>query len=260
MSVVHFYKYQATGNDFLLVDNREGTHSFSASQISRLCNRRFGIGADGVILLNEDGLTDFRMVYYNADGSPGFCGNGCRAIVHFANLLGCITTKAVFMAHDGKHSAELLSDGNIRISLLDVKGIEQRAKGDFFITAGTEHNVRFVTNLDAYPVVEEGRKIRYSPLYPGGTNANFVELLPEGHVAFRIYERGVEDETLSSGSGATACALVSAKQFGLTPPIMLKARGGYLLVDFKVLPDGTFTDIHFVGPTQLVFETRLEIG
>lgn len=259
MSIVHFYKYQATGNDFILVDNREGAHRFSNAHISSLCNRRFGIGADGLILLNKDAQADFRMVYHNADGSVSFCGNGCRAIVHFANLLGLINTETVFMAHDGSHTGEILTDGNIRVSLMDVKSIEQKTREDFFVTPGTEHTVRFVSNLDAYPVVEEGRKIRYSNLYPRGTNANFVELLPGGQVAFRIYERGVEDETLSSGSGATACALVSARQFGLMPPIVLKTRGGYLLVDFKMLQDGTFTDIHFVGPAQLVFETRLEV-
>lgn len=259
MSIVHFYKYQAAGNDFLLVDNRSGQHAFSNEQISVLCHRRFGIGADGIILLNEHPNLDFHMVYHNADGSESFCGNGCRAIVHFANQLGVIDSKATFLAHDGNHEAEILEDGNIRVSLNHVKAIEQKSANDFFINTGTEHHVRYVTDLDHYPVVEEGRKIRYSLEYPRGTNANFVELLPNNHVAFRIYERGVEDETLSSGSGATACALVSAKRFGLSSPVLLKTRGGYLLVEFQPSGKGAFINIFFTGPAQLVFETRLEV-
>lgn len=259
MSVVQFYKYQAAGNDFILVDNRTGEHAFSSSVISALCHRRFGIGADGLILLQQDSMTDFRMVYHNADGSESFCGNGCRAIVHFANQLGMIGNKAIFMAFDGRHEAEILQDGNIRISLSDVHAIAQKTPQDFFIHTGTEHHVRFVKNLEEYPVVDEGRKIRYSADYPRGTNANFVEILENQHVAFRIYERGVEDETFSSGSGATACALVSAQQFGLPSPVILKARGGYLMVEFQKRQDGTFSGIHFTGPAHLVFETRLDV-
>lgn len=259
MSVVHFFKYQAAGNDFLLVDNRNGDHAFTNEQISALCHRRFGIGADGIILLNLDPRGDFRMVYHNADGSQSFCGNGCRAVVHFAHSLGLVGNKAIFMAHDGQHSAEILDDGNIRVSLNDVKTIEQKSPNDFFINTGTEHHVRFVTDLDNYPVFEEGRNVRYSAEYSHGTNVNFVERLPNGHIAFRIYERGVEDETLSSGSGATACALVSAQRFGLPSPVLLKARGGYLLAEFLANPDGSFTNIFFTGPAQLVFETRLDV-
>jgi diaminopimelate epimerase len=259
MSVIHFFKYQATGNDFLLVDNRNGEHSFSTEQVAALCNRRFGIGADGIILLTLDPRADFRMVYYNADGSESFCGNGCRAVVEFANRLGHVGSRAEFMAHDGKHSAEVLDDGNIRVSLNDADPPEVKSPENFFVHTGTEHHVRFVTGLDQYPVVEEGRKVRYSAQYPSGTNVNFVEPLPNGHIAFRIYERGVEDETFSSGSGATACALVTASRFGINSPVLLKARGGYLLIEFQRRPDGGFTNVFFTGPAQLVFETRLQL-
>ena len=259
MGVLHFFKYQATGNDFILIDNRDGSHSFSAEQISALCHRRFGIGADGIILLNHDPQADFRMVYHNADGSESFCGNGCRAIVHFAHQLGVIGNSTVFMAHDGKHEAQILQDGNIRVSLNDVLPMVQQGPDAFYIHTGTDHHVRFVTGIDDYPVFSEGRKIRYSDAYPRGTNANFVEKLADGSVAFRIYERGVEDETFSSGSGATACALVASKRFNLPSPVLLKARGGYLLVQFEPLPDGRFSQVHFIGPAQLVFETRLEV-
>lgn len=255
MSKIQFYKYQATGNDFLLVDNRAGNLSFSNKQISNICDRRFGIGADGIILLNNDSDTDFRMVYHNRDGSTSFCGNGCRATVHFANLLGLIEKKATFMAHDGEHEAEILADGMIRISLADVHSIEQKTREDFFVHTGTAHHVRFVKDLHSFPIVEEGRKIRYSELYhPHGTNVNFVELLNSGDVAFRIYERGVEDETYSSGSGATACALVAAKVHDLPSPIHLTTKGGPLRVDFERPTPEHFSNIHFTGPAQLVFE------
>lgn len=259
MSIVQFHKYQAAGNDFLLVDNRAGSLSLSAEQVSALCHRRFGIGADGVIFLNRDEQTDFRMVYYNADGSQSFCGNGCRAVVDFAHRLGHIGTHTRFMAHDGKHEAQILEGDNIRVSLHDVKAPEQKGADDYFVHTGTEHHIRFVQGLDHYPVVEEGRKIRYSQEYPRGTNANFVELLQDGQVAFRIYERGVEDETLSSGSGATACALTAALRFQLASPVLMKARGGYLLVEFQRKADGGFGEVHFIGPAKLVFETRLEL-
>ncbi|MBL7848699.1 MAG: diaminopimelate epimerase [Cyclobacteriaceae bacterium] len=259
MSIVHFYKYQAAGNDFLLVDNRSGEYAFSSEEIAGLCHRRFGIGADGIIFLNQEPGVDFRMVYHNADGSTSFCGNGCRAIVHFAQVLNVIDRTAVFMAHDGRHEAQILDDGNIRVSLNDVRTIEPKGPDDFYINTGTDHHVRFVEGLDNYPVVEEGRKIRYSSSYPRGTNANFVERQAGGQIAFRIYERGVEDETLSSGSGATACALVAARRYDLPSPILIKARGGYLLVEFQSKPDGAFTNLFFIGPAQLVFETRLEI-
>lgn len=259
MSVVHLYKYQAAGNDFILIDNRSGDHSFSNEQVAALCHRRFGIGADGIILLNSETQADFRMVYRNADGSESFCGNGCRAVVDFAHRLGQIGKRTVFMAHDGMHEAQILEDSNIRVSLRDVKAPVQKGPNDYFIHTGTEHHVRFVENLDQYPVVDEGRNIRFSSDYPRGTNANFVELLEDGKVAFRIYERGVEDETLSSGSGATACALVAATRFQLASPILMKARGGFLLVEFQSMPSGGFTGVHFIGPAQLVFETRIDL-
>ena len=259
MPIVHFYKYQAAGNDFLLVDNREGNYSFTNEQVAALCHRRFGIGADGIICLNRDDQTEFRMVYRNADGSESFCGNGCRAIVDFAHRLGHIGSQTTFMAHDGIHHAQLLDDGNIRVSLSEVSAPVRKGPDDYFIHTGTEHHVRFVNGLDQYPVFEEGRKIRYSSDYPRGTNANFVEKLEGGLVAFRIYERGVEDETLSSGSGATACALVAATRLAYASPVMMKARGGFLLVEFNRTPSGGFTGVHFIGPAQLVFETRIEL-
>lgn len=254
MATIQFYKYQAAGNDFVLVDNRDGKLSFNPDQISKLCDRRFGIGADGLIQLMKDPKHDFRMVYNNSDGSESFCGNGCRAIVHFAQHLGIIVNEASFSAHDGDHTAQILPDGSIRFSLRDVGAVEKKGE-DFYVNTGTDHHVRFVKNLSSYPVVEEGRKVRHSKEYPKGTNVNFVEVGPDKKVSFRIYERGVEDETYSSGSGATACGLVVAHQLGHPSPIDLNSRGGHLILEFKTLPAGGFHDIYLTGPVQLVFET-----
>ncbi len=256
---IHFYKYQAAGNDFVLVDNREGKLSFSDGQVSKICHRRFGLGADGIILLEKTSSADFKMVYRNADGSEGFCGNGCRAIVHFAHKLGVIKDTTTFLAFDGMHSAQILHHGLIRFSLSDVNVIEAKGE-DYYINTGTDHNIRFVKDLKAYPVFEEGKKIRYSDLYkPKGTNADFVEINSDQSVSFRIYERGVEDETYSSGSGATACALVVAKKFGYASPITLTAPGGTLVVDFETRQNGTFHNIHLTGPVELVFETTAKL-
>ena len=255
MKKIRFHKYQATGNDFVVADNRDGGLTFTDEEVQRVCDRRFGIGADGIILLEKDAAHDFRMSYRNRDGSEGFCGNGCRAIVHFARELGVAGAKSSFSAFDGSHEAEIFSDGTIQITLQDVNRIDQKSEEDFYAHTGTDHNVRFVRNLGAYPVVEEGKRIRYSDRYkPRGTNADVVEILPGNRVSFRIYERGVEDETFSSGSGATACALVAAKVLDLPSPVQLTAPGGELTVAFS-RDNGAFRNVSFRGPVQKVFET-----
>jgi diaminopimelate epimerase len=256
---IHLYKYQAAGNDFVLVDNRDARLTFSEDQITMLCDRRFGIGADGLIQLHKEPKHDFRMVYQNRDGSESFCGNGCRAIVHFAKELGIIQNEATFSAFDGEHTAQILADGFIRFSLRDVGAVEKRGE-DFFVNTGTEHHVRFVKDLPNYPVFTEGKKIRYSDLYkPSGTNVDFVEINTDQSVSFRIYERGVEDETYSSGSGATACGLVVAHQYRYPSPVKLNSRGGPLTVEFKTSAAGGFHNIYLTGPAQLVFETEFDL-
>ncbi|NOT75024.1 MAG: diaminopimelate epimerase [Cyclobacteriaceae bacterium] len=253
---IHFYKYQAAGNDFVLADNREGNLSFTDAQVAKICDRRFGIGADGLILLEKDPVHNFKMIYRNADGSESFCGNGCRAAVHFANKLGIIKDTASFSAYDGPHTAKILPKGFVRFSLKDVNAVESKGD-DYYINTGTDHNIRFVTDIHNYPVAEEGRKIRYSNLYkPKGTNANFIEVSPDQSVTFRIYERGVEAETYSSGSGATACALAVAKVYGYSSPIKLNSKGGILTVEFETRQNGTFHNIFLTGPVELVFETE----
>ena len=254
----HFYKYQATGNDFVLLDNRSGKHNFSTDQIKSICHRRFGIGADGLMLIEKHPTLDFNLVYYNSDGSQSLCGNGSRAAVQFASTLGLLQGKTSFQAYDGPHDAEVLPFGIIRLKMNDVQEVK-KIKDDFFIHTGSPHVIRFVTNLQHYPVIEEGRTIRYSEEYkPGGTNVNFVELLPDNTIYVRTYERGVEDETLSCGTGVTAAALAASYK-GLHSPVSIKTLGGNLSVEFKTGQPGTFQEIFLVGPAKMVFEGDLEL-
>ncbi|HEX7014199.1 MAG TPA: diaminopimelate epimerase [Cyclobacteriaceae bacterium] len=254
----HFFKYQATGNDFILIDNRSGKTSLSRDQIARLCDRRFGIGADGVILIGPDASAHFSVDYYNADGSQSLCGNGSRAAVVFASRLGITNGKARFNAYDGFHEAELDGAGIVRLKMNDVTHCD-RIDDDFLINTGSPHYIRFATGVDTLPVVDEGRAIRYSDKFrANGVNVNFVELREGNTIFVRTYERGVEDETLSCGTGVTAAAL-AASFHGLSSPVTVLTRGGTLQVEFKTGQSGMFHDIFLIGPAKMVFEGELEL-
>ena len=261
MTTIPFYKYQATGNDFVLIDNRSGSYSFSKEQIVKICDRRFGVGADGLMLIEKHPTLDFNLVYYNSDGSQSLCGNGSRAAVKMASSLGMVNGKTTFNAYDGSHEAELLSNDIVRLKMNDVNGVKEIEK-DFFLNTGSPHLIKFVTDLKNYPVVEDGRKIRYSDGYkPGGTNANFVELNGSNSIYVRTYERGVENETLSCGTGVTAAALVASLK-GYSSPVAVKVPGGELSVEFKAKHIGqtvSFHEIFLIGPAKMVFQGTLEL-
>jgi diaminopimelate epimerase len=260
-----FFKYQATGNDFVILDNRDKKVSFTQEQIQRICDRKFGIGADGFMLIETDTKLDFNLKYFNSDGSQSLCGNGSRAAVSFASSLGMINGKTSFLAHDGPHDAELLTGGIVRLKMGDVDEVT-KLEDDFFINTGSPHFIRIVDRVEHYPVYEEGRKIRYSEDYrPGGTNVNFVELQDNNRIFVRTYERGVEDETLSCGTGVTAAAMAAAL-LGYKSPIRIKTRGGDLSVEFTFRPSaepsghaGTFTEVYLIGPAKMVFTGELEL-
>lgn len=262
---IHFFKYQATGNDFVIIDNRKNQYSFTNQQIEKICDRRFGVGADGLMLIEKHPLLDFNLVYYNSDGSQSLCGNGSRAAVLMAATLGLLKSITSFNAYDGKHDAQLLANGDVRLKMNDVN-IVQKKGVDYFIHTGSPHHIRLVENLNHYPVVAEGRKIRYSDEYaPEGTNANFIELLNNNTISLRTYERGVEDETFSCGTGATAAAL-AAYFHGYKSPVFVNVKGGTLSVEFKVSPSGpngsqsaNFQDVFLIGPAKMVFEGDLEL-
>ena len=253
-----FRKYQATGNDFVIVDNRDGKYSFTTEQIQNVCDRRFGVGADGIMLIEKHPSLDFNLIYYNADGSASLCGNGSRAAVKMASSLGMLNGKAKFNACDGQHEATLLANGNVRLKMNDVNEVKKLGD-DFFINTGSPHFIQFISNGMDFPVFDTGRKIRYSDEFkPGGTNANFVELMDDNAIFVRTYERGVENETLSCGTGVTAAAL-SVSFHKYSSPVTVKTLGGELSVEFNLRHDGSFSDIFLIGPAKMVFEGALEL-
>ncbi|MCX2744890.1 diaminopimelate epimerase [Mangrovivirga sp. M17] len=258
---INFYKYQGAGNDFVMLDNRSGDFDvITAETISFLCDRRFGIGADGLITVSESKDKDFDMVYYNADGSQSFCGNGSRCAVRFAQHLGIIKGgECSFNSTDGPHHAKI-SEKSISIDLF-VKGKAQKySEREFFINTGSPHHILISDDIDNEDVKGVGASIRYSDIYaPDGSNVNFISLFGENSLKIRTYERGVEDETLACGTGITAAALVGSR-LGLTPPVKIIAKGGTLFAEFKHDQEtDKYSDIWLIGPAEKVFEGTIEI-
>ncbi len=257
---VSFVKYQGAGNDFILIDNRAG-HFLreDTARYQRWCDRKFGVGADGLIFIQDKAGYDFEMVYYNADGSEGsMCGNGGRCAVMYAALLGIITEKTNFLATDGPHVASLMPHGWVSLGMKDVDVIES-IEGDFFTDTGSPHHVRWVKDLANYPVSTEGEAIRWRTAYqPGGTNVNFAEETGDHLLSVRTFERGVEAETLACGTGVTACALVYASQHALRGAQLVEVQtpGGMLAIRFEVTDKG-FRNIQLQGPATAVFSGKL---
>lgn len=256
-----FYKYQGTGNDFVMIDNRD-LHfpKNDTSLIEKLCDRRFGIGADGLILLENDESTDFRMVYYNSDGNESsMCGNGGRCLVAFAKQLGIINTETTFIATDGLHFATINDAGIVSLQMKDVDEVQQN-ETHVFLNTGSPHHVQMVEDLHIFDVRNEGSKIRYSNLYGNvGSNVNFVSQTDENKFRLRTYERGVEDETLSCGTGATAVA-IAMRATGKTNSsiIELQVEGGNLEVSF-VEKNGIFSHVFLKGSATFVFKGEISV-
>lgn len=254
-----FYKYQGTGNDFIIVDNRlQEINKNDTKRIAEICDRRFGIGADGFILLENDQNVDFKMVYFNADGNESsMCGNGGRCITAFAKFLGVIENTSKFIAIDGLHKAKIEND-IVHLQMQDVSNVET-FKNHSFLDTGSPHHVELVSGLKDFEVKANGAKIRYGqPYNEAGSNVNFVEQVSTNNFAVRTYERGVEDETLSCGTGVTAVALAMHKS-GKTESneIGLRTLGGPLKVTFNV-NDSSYTNIWLIGPAQQVFKGEIE--
>jgi len=256
-----FYKYQGTGNDFVMIDNRDGKFpKEDTALVAKLCDRRFGIGADGLILLENDPETDFRMVYYNSDGNTSsMCGNGGRCLVSFAKSLNVIEKETTFIATDGLHHATIFDNGTVSLQMKDVDTIEITAE-HVFLDTGSPHHVQMEENLKEFDVKTQGANIRYSDMYgKAGSNVNFVNQDNENTFSIRTYERGVEDETLSCGTGATAVA-IAMKALGKThsDKINLNVEGGKLEVSFTENNE-KFTDVFLKGPATFVFKGEIEI-
>jgi len=258
---LRFYKYHGTGNDFIMVDSRKNVMpDQSPKLISRLCDRHFGIGADGLIILESSKTHDFRMKYFNADGYPGtMCGNGGRCITAFARKSGWIITNCTFEAADGTHRAAVLSDGRIQLELRDVKGVQKIEEG-YLLDTGSPHLVIFRDAVEQLDVAGLGRKYRHDPRFEHGTNVNFVERTSRG-IRVRTFERGVEDETLSCGTGVTASAIAAFLETGtIGNSVEVNTPGGVLKVDFS--PDHekkVFRDIYLTGPVTEVFSGEVDV-
>ncbi len=255
-----FSKYQGTGNDFVMIDDRSETFPrHNQALVARLCDRRFGIGADGLILLQNHPDFDFRMVYFNADGAEGsMCGNGGRCIVRFAHDLGLFTTHTRFMAVDGEHEATV-ADELISLRMSSVGQIDTNPEYSFTNT-GSPHVVMFVDDLVNHDILGIGQQLRYSEAFaPTGTNVNFVQPEPDGTLFVRTYERGVEAETYSCGTGVTAAALVANRQSGIPSPIPIRTLGGNLRVAFQSTQAGGYDLIDLIGPAEKVFKGTMEI-
>ncbi|MFD1096561.1 diaminopimelate epimerase [Salegentibacter chungangensis] len=257
-----FYKYQGTGNDFVMIDNRQEIISKNNTKlISRLCDRKFGIGADGLILLEhpERAEDDFKMVYFNADGNQSsMCGNGGRCLVAFAKFLGIIKEEASFTAIDGPHKAKT-NNGLVSLQMQNVDEVNQTGNTSFLDT-GSPHHIVFTKNVKDLDVKVEGATIRYSEEYRnGGTNVNFAEPEEENTFLVRTYERGVEDETLSCGTGVTAVA-IAANSSGRANGnnIKLIAPGGELSVSFEKSSTGAYENVWLTGPAEMVFKGEME--
>ncbi len=265
MTKITFTKYEGAGNDFILIDNREGDFTPDPAIIARLCDRHFGIGADGLMTLSDCKTADCTMHYYNADGSEGeMCGNGARCFTLFAYHLGVCTNTCHFEATDGPHTAHLLQTdthtGEIELGMINVSEIHT-GEDWWFLNTGVPHYVEFVEDVASVDAMTRGAAIRYDTArFPQGTNVNFVQILGNGSLRMRTYERGVENETLACGTGATAAALITnyAHQ-GNIDRFDIEVSGGKLSVRFTH-PQETqnYTEIRLIGPARRVFAGEID--
>lgn len=258
MKEISFYKYQGTGNDFVMIDNRNGEIKLTTEEVAFICDRRFGVGADGLILLElEDGF-DFKMVYYNSDGHPStMCGNGGRCLVQFANDIGVVQERASFIAVDGPHEARI-ENNLVHLKMLDAQKAGYKDQGSF-IDTGSPHHVVKVASAEATQVFEEGRRLRNEVYGIEGANINFVEVKGRDTLIVRTYERGVEDETYSCGTGVTASALIAFQEGWVSGRnVDIQTLGGDLKVQFSE-SDAGFKEVYLIGPAKFVFKGEMTV-
>lgn len=254
-----FYKYQGTGNDFIIMDNRDGVIQLTTEQVTFLCDRRFGIGADGLMLLNNLEGYDFAMKYYNSDGrESSMCGNGGRCLTRFAYDRGIHKSLYNFRAIDGEHTATLGEKDWINLNMKDVVQVQSQY-GDAILDTGSPHYVKSVADIWSINVYEEGKKIRYSDVFAAnGINVNFVENT-DNRIIVRTYERGVEDETYSCGTGVTASALIFAHNEKGFNHVDIQTKGGKLAVEFEKKGEQYFSNIWLCGPATFVFSGEIDL-
>jgi len=259
---IQFQKYQGTGNDFIILDNRKKIYnSITPRQVNFLCDRRFGIGADGLMLMQEHSGYDFEMVYYNADGNPGsMCGNGGRCMVKFAYSIGIEKMTYRFLAVDGPHEAEIDHEGLVSLKMKDVEKVKEY-HGDFILDTGSPHYVKMVTDVKGLDVFRKGKEIRNSNNFiKEGINVNFVASLSDDEIYVRTYERGVENETLSCGTGVTAAAVICYHNENGFNDVTVHTPGGKLSVEYDRHNDEHYDNIWLTGPAVKVFEGMIEVN
>lgn len=253
---LHFYKYEGTGNDFILIDNRSQFFpKENLKLIQFLCNRHKGIGSDGLILIETSEKADFEMIFFNPDGTQSMCGNGSRCAVSFANYLKIIAKKTTFNTYDGLHEAEILPNNIIKLKMKDVSDF--LSENPLQVNTGSPHQIQIVDNLEVINIKEKGSEIRYAHS-SAGININFVEKISENNFKIRTYERGVENETLSCGTGAIAVALAMHKsQHTDSQNIKIQTLGGELQVSFEI-KNTNYTQIFLYGETNFIFEGTIK--
>lgn len=257
--MIEFYKFHGTGNDFIIIDNRQVVFQGDKVEFAKeWCNRRFGIGSDGVIFLENDEVADYLMDFYNPDGTQSFCGNGSRCAFAFARVLKIVDQSGSFRAIDGIHAAEFL-EGLYQIDMNDVELVEE-VGADYFIHTGSPHYISYCSDDDQRDIVEYGREIRFSERYKKeGTNVNLIKEIGAQKIELRTYERGVENETFACGTGATAAALSYAYKHQLNNGrIEVAVKGGSLKVDFNRNID-KFNAVKLIGPAEFVFKGTIDL-
>ncbi|MDQ3191600.1 MAG: diaminopimelate epimerase [Bacteroidota bacterium] len=261
----NFSKYQGTGNDFILIDNRTLSFEINPVTIANLCHRRFGIGADGLMLLQNKSGYDFEMVYFNADGhESSMCGNGGRCIAAFASYLGIIKDRGTFWAIDGEHLVEIkenkFPEMIVSLKMIDVVDII-KSNDSYILNTGSPHYITFTNDVEKIDVIKQGKEIRNSSEFiKDGINVNFVEI-QKNSIKMRTYERGVEDETFSCGTGATAAGIAAIFSGKLTSieSVPIQVSGGNLKVHFSKIGNKGFHDIWLEGPASFVFTGKIEV-
>ena len=259
MQQINFYKYQGAGNDFVMIDGTKRNIDLSLDQVRRLCSKGFGVATDGLIILKKAEGLDFEMDYYNADGTQSMCGNGGRCAVKFAKQIGILKPTYHFKAIDGLHEATIEENGWVNLKMNDVSQIKNYGS-DFILNTGSPHYVTLRDHVKDLNVAEEGKKIRNSdPFKENGINVNFVETLNDTSIFVRTFERGVENETLSCGTGVTAASIVAAHNDRGFNRIEVETLGGRLAVEFDRISEDHFENILLCGPAELVFSGSIEI-
>ena len=256
--IIPFYKYQGTGNDFIIIDDREAKIELSKDKINQITSRKFGVGSDGIILIRNHDEFDFEMIFYNPDGSQSFCGNGSRCAILFSYHMGIVGRDVEFISTDGPHKAKIVSDSKIELKMSDSLQVLNLENGAFFIDTGSPHYVDYLKDVDAIDLIKSAREIRNSSDYiKEGVNVNFIQKMNQ-NIKMRTYERGVENETLSCGTGVTAAALVHASKLSVDKgEIDVFTRGGNLSVGFSF--DGKFfQDVWLKGGAAYVFKGELD--